>query len=364
MGKEAIGETKERILLPSVKSFEMNLQHKRTSLFILKNENLQVAISNYGGRIVSILLPDSSGRIIDIVLGYNNLQDYIKDNDSYFGAITGRYTNRIDSGRFFLIDTLYEVSKNLAGISYNGGENGFSNRVWDAQQTNDTTLKLLYLSKDLEEGFPGNLQVQITYTLQGNSLRIDYRAVTDRESVINLSNQTCFNLNGIGSGDILNHMLFLNATSFTPVDSLLIPTGDVTAVANTPFDFRKPKTIGKDIGDTSLQLLYGNGYNHNYVVGGTVDGRINKTASITGDLSAITMTVFSDQPGLQFYSGNDFQGNRQLKQKVHDNFRTGFCLQPQHFPDSPNQPSFPSTVLKPGEEFSSSTIYQFTIKKE
>lgn len=324
---------------------------------------MKVAISNYGGRIVSMLLPDSSGKIIDIVLGYNNLQDYIKDNDSYFGAITGRYTNRIDSGRFFLKDTLYEVSQNLSSISYNGGENGFSNRVWDAQQTNDTTLKLLYLSKDLEEGFPGNLQVQVTYTLEQNSLRIDYRAITDRETVINLSNQTCFNLNGIGSGDILKHNLFLNAASFTPVDSVLIPTGEIEAVVNTPFDFNKPKPIGKDIGDTSWQLKYANGYDHNYVVAGTIDGRINKIASISGDLSAITMTVFSDQPGLQFYSGNNLKGNRQLKQKVRDEFRTGFCLQPQHFPNSPNQPSFPSTVLRPGEEFSSTTIYRFTGSK-
>lgn len=362
MGKEFVGEAGERPVLPSVKAFESNLQHKKTSLYILKNAFLRIAITNYGGRIVSILLPDSSGKITDIVLGFNNISDYTKSHGQYFGAIIGRYANRIDSGRFVLNDTVYQTTLNENSSCYNGGETGFSDVVWDAQQTNDTTLKLSYLSKDMEEGFPGNLQVQVIYSLTGKSLKIDYRAITDKETVLNLTNQTCFNLNGIGSGEITDHLLSINAKSYLPVDSALLPTGEILTVANTPFDFRKPKKIGQDLDDSSAQLQYANGYNHNFVINGVIDGRINRMASITGNTSQITLTVFSDQPGLQFYSGNDFKGDLRLKQKATDGFRTGFSLLPQHFPNSPNEPSFPSTVLIPGNEFSSTTIYEFGIK--
>lgn len=362
-GKESMGETKVRVLLPAVKAFESNFLQKKTSLYILKNSSLEIAITNYGGRIVSVLLPDSSGKITDIVLGYNNISDYKKDRETYFGAIIGRYANRINQGKFRLNNRDYQATINDYPNSYNGGEEGFSRVVWDAQQTNDTTLKLSYLSSDMEEGFPGNLQVQVTYSLFKNRLTIDYRAISDEETVLNLTNQTYFNLNGIGSGEILDHIATINAAEFTPVDSTLIPTGELLSVAKTPFDFRKPKTIGQDIKDSSRQLQFANGYNHNFVIAGNIDGRINKLAAVTGNLSRIKLEIFSDQPGLQFRSGNELKGSHQLKQKIKDAYRTGFCLQPQHFPDAPNQPSFPSTVLMPQKEFSTTTIFQFSLDK-
>ncbi|MBC7744255.1 MAG: galactose mutarotase [Flavobacterium sp.] len=342
--------------------FDTLINHKEVKLYTLKNKNnLEVLITNYGGRIVSLMVPDSSGKMVDVVVGFNDVKQYITSTEPYFGATIGRYGNRLANGKFTLDGQTYQSSTNNGPNMLHGGKMGFQSKIWDAEQPNNQTLILTYLSKDMEEGFPGNLQVKVTYSFtEDNELKIGYEATTDKTTVINLTNHAFFNLNGEGSGDILGHVLQINADKYTPVDSTLIPTGEIVDVKGTPFDFRTAMPIGNQINEKNEQLKNGKGYDHNYVLNETQAGKMNKAAKVTGNKSGIVMEVFTEEPGLQFYSGNFMQSKNTFKSGVKDDFRTAFCLETQHFPDSPNQPSFPSTVLKPGNTYKTNSIYKFS----
>ncbi len=354
-------------VLPDANLFKDSLDGKPTALYILRNKNnAAVAITNYGARVVSLLVPDKNGVMTDIAVGYDSIGKYIHQPESYFGAIVGRYGNRIAKGRFSLNGKEYKLATNNGPNSLHGGLKGFAAHVWDAKQLNDSTLELTYLSKDQEEGYPGNLQAKVTYTLSGdtvNSLKIDYEATTDKPTVVNLTNHTYFNLNGQGSGTINNHLLQFNADRYTPVDSTLIPTGKIEPVAGTPFDFRQPTAIGARVDSPNQQLKFGKGYDHNFVLNAGKGAGLNLAATVLGDQSGIFMEVWTMEPGIQFYGGNFMSGSNPLKGGKRDDHRTAFCLETQHYPDSPNEPSFPSTVLQPGKQYKTSTVYTFSVKK-
>ncbi|PIQ22833.1 MAG: galactose-1-epimerase, partial [Cytophagales bacterium CG18_big_fil_WC_8_21_14_2_50_42_9] len=309
-------------------------------LYTLTNsQGAKAALTNYGGRIVSLLVPDKTGKPTDVVVGFKNAAEYEAATEPYFGATIGRFGNRIAKGKFTLDGKEYTLFTNNGPNTLHGGKKGFQDVVWQARQVNPQTLELTYVSKDMEENFPGNLQVKVTYALTDeNELRMDYEATTDKKTIVNLTNHAFFNLNGEGSGTILNHTLQINADQYTPVDATLIPTGKIVPVANTPFDFRQPTTIGAHINEKNEQLKNGGGYDHNYVLITGNGGGMHKAATITGDKSGIVMEVDTQEPGLQFYSGNFMQSKNTFKGGSKDDFRTAFCLETQHFPDAPNQP--------------------------
>jgi len=346
-------------------SFEKNIEGKQTHLFILKTKNIKAAITNYGGRLVSLWVPDKNGKMVDVVDGFDSVDGYINSTEPYFGATIGRYGNRIAKGKFSIDGVVYTSSINNPPNTLHGGKNGFQSKVFDAKQISDSALELTYLSKDGEEGFPGNLNVKVTFTLTPDEeLKIDYEAKTDKKTVVNLTNHAFWNLNGEGSGTILNHSLWINADKFTPVDSTLIPTGEIAPVKGTPFDFTTPTEIGKRIDtNNNVELKNGKGYDHNFVLNQNENEKLNHAATVTGDKSGIQMDVFTEEPGLQFYSGNFMQGQNVMKEGKKDDFRTAFALETQHFPNSPNQPSFPTTILKPGEKYHTETIYKFSVEK-
>jgi len=356
---------KTKAMIPDKKNFEDTVDGKQTDLYVLKNHNgMTAAITNYGGRLVSLLVPDKNGKLTDVVVGFNSLEDYAKSTESYFGATIGRVGNRIAKGEFSLDGKKYTLFKNNGPNTLHGGKKGFQAVVWDANQPNDSTVILTYLSKDMEEGFPGNLNVKVTYSLTGdNGFKCEYEATTDKKTVVNLTNHAFFNLNGEGSGTILNHDVQLFADGYTPVDSTLIPTGKIEPVAGTPFDFTKPVTIGARIEQDNQQLKYGHGYDHNFVLNKTKVNGLNHAATVIGDQSGIVMNIYTEEPGMQFYSGNFMQGKNTFKDGSKDDFRTAFAMETQHFPDSPNQPSFPSIVLNPGQTYHTVSVYQFSDKK-
>ncbi|MHA4809159.1 aldose epimerase family protein [Flavitalea flava] len=353
------------IRLPDSNAFKATVDGKATALYVLRNkQGMETAITNYGARVVSLLVPDKNGTITDVVVGYDSISRYILQPEAYFGAIVGRYGNRIAGGKFKLEGKEYTLAVNNGVNHLHGGKKGFAAGVWDAKQPNGQALELSYFSKDGEEGYPGNLQVKVTYTLtDSNELKIDYLATTDRPTVLNLTNHSYFNLNGQGSGTINDHLLQLNADNYTPVDSTLIPTGKVDPVAGTPFDFRQPTAIGSRIGADNIQLKYGKGYDHNFVLNPVKGSGLNRAATILGDQSGIYMEVFTLEPGVQFYGGNFMAGTNPIKGGKKDDFRTAFCLETQHYPNSPNQASFPSTVLTPGKQYQTTTVYKFSVKK-
>ena len=351
--------------LPDPGKFSDTINGKSTRLYVLKNHNgMSAAFTNYGGRLVSLLVPGKDGKPVDVVVGFDSQAGYEKATERYFGGTIGRYGNRIANGKFSLDGKVYTLSVNNGRNTLHGGKNGFQEVVWDATQPNDSTLVLNYLSKDGEEGFPGNLNVTVTYALSSdNELKMDYKATTDKKTVVNLTNHAFFNLNGEGSGPINDHVLQVNASNYTPVDSTLIPTGKKEPVSGTPFDFRQPTAIGKRVNDNNEQLKFGKGYDHNFVLDTKGEQGLNHAATIRGNKSGITMDIFTTEPGLQFYGGNFMQGQNTFKSGAKDDFRTAFCLETQHFPDSPNQPSFPSTVLQQGKEYHSSSVYKFSVAK-
>jgi len=348
---------------PAEEQFKKIIDGKSVGLYTLTNKNgAKAMITNYGGRIVSLFIPDQEGKLVDVVAGFDSVEGYQKSTEPYFGATIGRFGNRIAKGKFMLDGKAYTISTNNGSNTLHGGKKGFQAVVWDANQLNPESLALSYLSKDMEEGFPGNLTVKVTYQLtDDNELKISYTASTDKNTVVNLTNHAFFNLNGESSGTILGHEIQINADQFTPVDSTLIPTGKQVAVKGTPFDFNKAKTIGAEVNVKNDQLVNGKGYDHNYVL--KPHASKDPVAVVTGDKSGIVMSVYTDQPGLQFYSGNFMLGQNKMKGDHKDDFRTAFALETQHFPDSPNQPSFPSTVLRPGETYQTESTYKFTIKR-
>lgn len=351
----------QQVSLPSPAAFQQTIDGKQTDLYFLKNQMGSIAaITNYGGRLVSLFVQDKNKKLTDVVAGFDSVQQYVHSTEPYFGATIGRYGNRIAKGKFALNGNAYSLFINNEPNTLHGGKKGFQDVVWNAKQAGDSSLVLTYLSKDGEEGFPGNLDVKVIYTLTNdNELKIDYEAVTDKKTVINLTNHAFFNLNGQGSGTINNHLLMINADEYTPVDSTLIPTGKIESVGNTPFDFRKPTAIGERLIQNHIQLKYGNGYDHNFVLKESETGILNHAAKVVGDQSGIVMDIYTDQPGLQFYGGNFMQSKNTMKGGNKDDFRTAFCLEAQHFPDSPNQPGFPTTELNPGEKYKTSSVYKF-----
>jgi aldose 1-epimerase len=347
------------------KNFETTIDGKQTDLYILINHNgMEAAITNYGGRLVSLMVPDKDGKMTDVVVGFKNVQDYANSTEPYFGATIGRYGNRIAKGKFSLDGKQFSLFTNNGANTLHGGKKGYQAVVWDANKLNDSTLQLTYLSKDMEEGFPGNLKVKVTYSLTGdNGFKCEYEATTDKKTVVNLTNHAFYNLNGEGSGTILNHTVQIYADKYTPIDSGMIPIGPLAPVAGTPFDFTKPTTIGARINDSIEQLKNGKGYDHNFVLKGTKVNGLNHAAMVTGDKSGIVMDVYTQEPGLQFYSGNFMQSKNTFGDGSKDDFRTAFAMETQHFPDSPNQPSYPSTVLKPGDIYKTSSVYDFSTIK-
>lgn len=339
---------------------------KQVDLYTLTNKNgMEVAITNYGGTVVSWKVPDRDGHIADVVLGYDNVKDY-ENGKAYFGATVGRYANRIAHGKFILAGATYTLAKNDGENHLHGGIKGFSKHVWTAKDVSGSqgqALELTYLSKDGEEGYPGNLSVTVTFTLtEKNELKIDYSATTDKDTVLNLTNHSYFNLAGQGSGEILSHELTLNADRFTPVDATLIPTGELRKVKDTPFDFTQSKAIGARITQDDEQLKFGKGYDHNWVLNSPKTGALSLAAQLYEPKSGRLLEVRTTEPGVQFYSGNFLDGTAHGKEGKVYNYRTGMCLETQHFPDSPNHPDFPTTVLKPGQRFHSTTIYKFSTK--
>jgi len=351
-------------LFPEKASFVDTIDNKPTQLFIIKNnQGLAVAITNYGGRVVGLTVPDKVGIPTDVVIGMDSPAAYARASEPYFGALIGRVGNRIAKGHFRLDDTTYALFTNNGPNTLHGGKKGFQYVVWEGNQPSDSTLVLQYHSPDGEEGFPGNLSVKVIYTATNRqSLKIEYEAHTDKPTPVNLTNHAFFNLNGEGSGTINNHLLRIDADAFTPVDSTLIPLGEIRSVENTPFDFRKLKTIGSRLEEENTQLKYGNGYDHNFVLNRKKSDEYVHAAQVKGDLSGIIMDVYTKEPGLQFYGGNFMQGANRLKSGAKDDFRTAFCLETQHFPDSPNQPAFPSIILNPGEIYSTYSEYVFSVE--
>ena len=333
--------------------------------YIISNQQgMEISIINYGGIITSWTAKDKNGVYEDIVLGFNELSEYEKESP-YFGAIIGRYGNRIAKGKFSIEGKEYTLAVNNGENHLHGGMKGFDKVVWDAEtiSTNSSvSLILTYLSKDMEEGYPGNLEVEVIYTLNNeDELSVTYKATTDKTTVINLTQHSYFNLSANFNNTILNHELILNSDSFLPVDNTLIPTGEFRDVTNTPFDFRTSKTIGQQIDEEDTQLKNGFGYDHCWVLN-EQDKGIRFVASAFEPQSRRFLEVFSDEPGIQFYSGNFLDGTLPSKNNGTYEFRSGFCLETQHFPDSPNHKNFPSVILRPEEEYNSQTIFKLTVK--
>jgi aldose 1-epimerase len=342
--------------------FDTTINGKSVKLYTLVNKKgASVSITNYGGRIVSLMVPDKSGKLTDVVLGYDNVKTYQKRGEPYFGAIIGRYGNRIANGKFSIGGKSYQADLNDGPNTLHGGYKGFFRQVFTATK-NGQALSLAYTSADGEGGYPGNVTVNVVYTLtDNNALEIEYTAKTDKETILNLTNHAYFNLNGAGDSTILDNVLQINADAFTPVNKTLIPTGELRKVKGTPFDFLIGKAIGQDINGNDEQLTNGKGYDHNFV--------LNKTkttapvATVFSKKTGVLMEVYTTEPGLQFYSGNFLTGQtHDGKGGVAYAYRSAFCLETQHFPDSPNQPSFPTTVVKPGETYHTKTAYKFLIK--
>jgi aldose 1-epimerase len=349
-------------------SFGKTSSGEQIELYLLSNKKgMDVSITNFGATIVTLRVPDRTEKPADVVLGFDTLEGY-ENGKSYFGATVGRYANRIGGGTFSIDGKTYTLPKNNGNNTLHGGIVGFNKKIWKAREIaskDGESLELSYLSSDGEEGFPGNLTVKVVFTLptDRNELKIDYTATTDKETALNLSNHSYFNLAGEGNGDILDHVLTLHAKQFTPVDKTLIPIGELRDVAGTPMDFNTATPIGKRINDNYEQLVFGKGYDHNWVLARS-GARTSLTiaAEASDPKSGRTLEVLTTEPGVQFYSGNFLDGSAKGKGGKAYGQRAAFCLETQHFPDSPNHPNFPSTLLKPGAVFHSETVFRFSAK--
>lgn len=344
--------------------FQTTIKGKQTSLYFLKNGDLSAAITNYGGRIVSLCAPDRKGELGDVVLGLKNIEAYLHANEVFYGTLVGRVGNRIAGGKFTLEGKEYTLPLNNGVNHLHGGSGGFHNEVWDVKAVTDSSIVLTYLSKDGEMGYPGNLNVEVTYTLSlNNEMLIDYKATTDKSTPVNLTNHAFFNLAGEAGGTINNHLLTINADYYTPVDSTLIPLGENVTVEGTPFDFRKAKPIGQDLPlqTENKQLQHGLGYDHNFVLNKSKPGAVSWAATVVDPESGRKMDIFTEEPGLQFYGGNFMNGSDIGKYGKPFKYREAFALETQHFPDSPNQDNFPTVILHPGQVYHTSSIYKFSV---
>lgn len=355
-------EKKVPELIPST-NFEAESDGKPIALYTLKNANGMVTqITNLGGKVVNLWTRDKNGNYGDIVLGFNTINDYLKTTEIYFGSLIGRYGNRIGGGHFTIGDSTYTLVQNNGPNALHGGIKGYNNVVWDAEQPDDHTLVLKYFSPDSEEGYPGNLDIKVQYQLTAdNELKIEYWATTDKATPVNLTHHSFFNLKGAGNGTVLDHTVQINADYYTPVDAGLIPTGEIAPVEGTPMDFRTPTAIGARIDDDFEQLKFGNGYDHNWVLNASNEG-LTLAAKVVEPESGRTMEVYTNEPGIQFYTGNFLNGTVTGKEGVPYVFRGALCLETQHYPDSPNKPEFPSTILEPGSEYYSICVYKFGVE--
>ena len=358
-------QTKKQKFVLEINNFQTDIEGKITDLYQLKNEKIEVYITNYGARIVSLLSPDRKGIMGDVVLGFKSIADYQKAKTPYHGCLIGRYGNRIAKGKFKLNGATYELPVNNNENHLHGGPDGFHNQVWDVIAVNQNSIVMTYVSKDGEMGYPGNLTVEVTYAINGNELSIAYKAKTDKATPVNLTNDAFFNLAGEAKGSINDHLLMINASHFTPVDEGLIPLGEIQSVEDSPFDFRRAKTIGRDLNQqvSDIQLSRGGGYDHNFVLDKESQGSLSFAARVVDPKSGRQMDIFTEEPGMQFYGGNFMDGSDVGKYGTKFEYRTSFALETQHYPDSPNQPKFPSTILNPGETYQTKSIYKFSNSK-
>lgn len=355
-------EKKMGLNLISSETFDTIIDDQEVKLYTLKNKwGVTAQITNYGGRVVSLWLPDKTGHFEDVVLGFNDMDTYEKSKEKYFGALIGRYGNRIAKGRFVLEDSTYLLVKNNGENHLHGGNKGFESVVWKVNSFTENKLFLSYFSPHMEEGYPGNLTVNVEYQLTDeNELSIQYFAQSDQTTIINLTHHSFFNLKGAGNGNVNDHLLQINADYFTPIDDQLIPTGVIQKVVNTPFDFLLPTQIGSRIDALDDQLTYGHGYDHNYVLNPS-DSIVSFAARVVEPVSKRTLEVYTNEPGMQFYGGNFLDGTVKGKKDKNYEHRGAFCLETQHFPDSPNKIKFPSTSLAAEEPYYSICIYKFGI---
>lgn len=332
------------------------------SFYTIKNKNkLQATITGYGARWVNMMIPQKDKSPVNIIWGFNSIDTYKKPSAMYYGAIIGRYANRIANGRFYLNERLFRLDVNNGTHHLHGGTKGFHAVVWEVMEINDNSILLQHVSKNGDEGYPGTVQVTVRYTLtEDNAMRIDFTGITDRLTIINLTAHPYFNLNGAGAGSVLNHSLVVNADHYTPVNEKLIPAGEIKSVDQSPFDFRTSKKIGEEINADDIQLHYGNGYDHNFVLN-KIPGELSHAATLKSDISNIEMKIFTTEPGLQLYTGNFMDGSNITAEGYTDDYRSAVCLETQHFPDSPNHPQFPVTTLLPGDEYRSTTVFQFDL---
>ena len=357
-------QPKKQKFVLKTSDFQTEIGGKKTDLHLLKNEQIEVYITNYGARIVSLLSPDKQGIMGDVVLGFKSIADYQKAKTPFHGCIIGRYGNRIAKGNFELDGTSYQLPINNNENHLHGGPEGFHNQVWEVVSVDDNSIVMTYLSKDGEMGYPGNLSVEVTYAINDkNELLIAYKATTDKATPINLTNHAFFNLAGQAKGSINDHLLMLNADHFTPVDEGLIPLGEIRSVEGSPFDFRRAKTIGQDLNKqaTDTQLRYGGGYDHNFVLNKVAEGSLDLAARVVDPKSGRQMDVYTEEPGIQFYGGNFMDGGDIGKYGNPFDYRGSFALETQHYPDSPNQDNFPNTILQPGETYQTQSIYRFSV---
>lgn len=360
----ACSEKKEETTLSGLlkSDFTATVDGKPAGLYVLTNSNgAEACITNYGGRLVSLMVPDKNGKMTDVVLGYGSIADYLA-SDGNFGATIGRYGNRINQGFFTLDDQTYELPHNDNGHCLHGGPNGYHTKMWDARQVDNQTLELTYLSPDGDANFPGNLNIKVTYKLTNdNAIDISYAATTDKPTIVNLTNHSYFNLSGNLGSQNLDQLIMINADTYTPVDDTLIPTGETPSVEGTPMDLRQFIAIGAHINDDFDQLVKGRGYDHNWVLNAQGDIK-TLAAAAHSPASGIKLEVYTNEPGIQFYAGNFMSGKDKGKHGVVYPHRGAFCLETQHYPDSPNKPEFPSVVLRPGEKYFSQCIYKFSVQ--
>lgn len=344
-------------------NFQTEVDGKKTDLFTLRNKNnMEVCITNFGGRIVSVMVPDKDGQMRDVVLGFDSIQDYIS-KPSDFGATIGRYANRINQGKFTLDGVEYQLPRNNYGHCLHGGPQGFQYRVFDAVQPNPQELQLTYLAEDGEEGFPGNITCKVVMKLtDDNAIDIQYEAETDKPTIVNMTNHSYFNLEG-DAGNNAGHLLMVDADYYTPVDSTFMTTGEIVTVEGTPMDFRTPTPVGERINDYDfVQLKNGNGYDHNWVLN-TKGDVTRKCASLKSPNTGIVLDVYTNEPGIQVYAGNFLDGSLTGKKGITYNQRASVCLETQKYPDTPNKPEWPSAVLRPGEKYTSQCIFKFSVDK-
>jgi aldose 1-epimerase len=358
------GGSSRKVALLGKAAFDTEIDGRSVSLYTLESGNgIWLQVTNYGLRVVSLWTPDKNGNYADVATGYQTIERYINnDGERFLGPVVGRYANRIANGTFHLDGTEYRLPLNNNGQTLHGGLHGLDRVVWDVESSSGNAISFSYLSPNGDEGFPGALRISVEYRLTpANEFTITYVAETDKPTVVNLSNHAFFNLKGEGNGQITDHVLTINAGYTTPVDSLLIPSGDITPVDGTPFDFRTATPIGERIDNDNLQLKNGRGYDHNWVLNRTTDSEVEKAVTVYEPASGRVLEVFTDQPGLQFYSGNFFDGKVNGKYGKPIGFREAFALETQKFPDSPNHANFPSTRLNPGETYRHTCIYKFSV---